>query len=290
MNRLYTQEDVDRIIHRAVRMQEDKKELYQREDIETALEELDIEKNIIAQSIEEYVPRQIPKKFNFSFNRQKQINLPNKDLQFVTDKNLYKEICKYLKTEFPDLDNPLTFSDKVMKQSNTYIAVAVDMYFKSINSEFRIARQSDLETNLQMFKDFYIDSGLALRNLENANKEQAIYLFNQLKQKGFTEKDFPIWINLRGLSLDKNLNFNLTDESLYKTAKCLNWKNGTKYSQVDDFGLPKEEDESSNRQIWTANYALSRCYLGRYSDLISYNSDFSNSNDDGRVVLAKAKD
>ena len=53
-----------------------------------------------------------------------------------------------------------------MKGSNTYIAAAVDMYFKSINSEFRIARQSDLETNLKMFKGFYIDSGFALRNLE----------------------------------------------------------------------------------------------------------------------------
>jgi hypothetical protein len=214
----------------------------------------------------------------------------NQDLQFVTDENFYKEICKYIRTEFPDLHNPLTFENNLMRQSNTYIVVAVDMYLKSINSEFRIARQSDLETNLQMFKGFYIDSGLALRNLENTNKEQAIYLFNQLKQKGFTQKDFPIWINLRGLSLDKTLNFNLTDESLYKTAKCLNWKNGEKYSVTDDFGLPKEKDKSSNRQIWTEKHALSRCDSDGNPYLYSYSSDFSYSNEGGgRVIFAKAR-
>ena len=74
-----------------------------------------------------------------------------------------------------------------MKGSNSYIAVGIDMFLKSINTKFRIATQSDLETNLQMFENGYVDSGLALRNLTGANKEQAKYLFNQLKQRGVTE-------------------------------------------------------------------------------------------------------
>lgn len=73
MDKLYAQKDVDKIISRAVNLQEKKKELYHRKDIETALEELNIEKDIIAQSIEEYVPKRISKSsnFNFFFNREK---------------------------------------------------------------------------------------------------------------------------------------------------------------------------------------------------------------------------
>ena len=212
------------------------------------------------------------------------------DLSFVTDKNFYNEICKYIKKEFPKLNNVLEFNDSVMKQSNPYLAVAVDMYLKSINSEYRIATQLDLEQNLNFTKDTYNDSGLALRNLTGTNKEQAKYIFDQLKKKNITEKDFPIWLNLRGLVLDKNLNFNLTEESFYKTAECLNWENGASFSKINEFGLPKEEDKSSSRQIWTnKDYALSRCYLSRGSDLYSSSSNLSNSDGDGRVVLAKPR-
>ncbi len=216
----------------------------------------------------------------------------NKDLQFITDKNLYKEIIKYLDKTFPnkksDLSAKLKFENNIMKGSNTYIATAVDMYLKSINSQHRISSQRDLETNLPMFKNFYIDSGLALRNLENSNKLQAKYLFAQLKKRNSNIK-FPIWIELRGLNLDSNLNFNLSSESQYKTAECLNWENGEKYSKIDEFGLPKEINKNSSREILTANYSLSRAFLSGGSYLGSDVSDFAVSVDDGRVVLAKEK-
>jgi len=218
----------------------------------------------------------------------------NSNLQFVTDENLYKEIVKYLDIQFPNhkevLSDNLSFNriDRVMKGSNPYIATAIDMFLKKELPEYRIARQIDLEQNFQMFKGFYIDSGLALRNLtERANNSQAIYLFEQLKQRGSTEQDFPIWFNLQGLKLDNNLNFNLTDESLYKTAECLNWKWGTHYSAIDNFGLPKEKDVSSNRQIWTNNNALSGCFLNGGSDLYLGSSDILTSSDRGGIVLVK---
>ena len=113
------------------------------------------------------------------------IILPNKELSFIEDENLYKEIVKYLDKTFPaqkdNLSNKLKFENNVMKGSNPYIATAVDMYFKSINSKHRIARQLDLETNLQMFKGFYEDTGLALRSLEEPNKFRAEHLYKQLK-------------------------------------------------------------------------------------------------------------
>ena len=125
--------------------------------------------------------------------------------------------------------------------------------------------------------------------LTGANEKKAIYLFDQLKKKGKTEKDFPFWINLRGISLDNNLNFNLTDKSFYATAECLNWKNGTNFSEINNFGLPERGNTKSKRAIWTTDSGLSRCYLYWYSYLNSSNSDLSYSNDDGRVVLAKPR-
>ena len=224
-----------------------------------------------------------------------QIILPNSDLQFVKDENLYKEIIKYLNKTFSNhkdkFSSKLSFDkkDNVMKGSNTYIATAVDMFLNKEMPDYRIARQIDLEQNLPMFKDKYVDTGLALKNLSNnTNKSQAEYLFNQLKQRGLSESDFPVWFNLRDLDLDNNLNFNLTDESLYKPkAECLNWVSGTHYSIIDNFGLPEKEYKSSNRQIWTNDNALSRCCLLRYSDLGSSSSDFSGSGDIGRVIFAR---
>ena len=232
----------------------------------------------------------LPKgKFHFHVAEAKMEMSLTGNLSFITDKNLYKEIRNYIKTEHPNLENKFIFEENVMKQSSTYLAVAVDMFFKKYHPEYRLATQLDLEQNLDFTKDTYNDSGLALRNLKNTNKEQAIYLFNQLKQKNISEKDFPIWINLRGLELTQDLNFNLTEESFYKTAECLNWKSGTNFSKINKFGLPQEENKNFSRQIWTSDNALSSCYLYRDSNLYSDYSDFAYSNGDGRVVLAKLR-
>ncbi len=213
--------------------------------------------------------------------------LPNSDLSYVEDKDLFKEIRNYIKSEHPKLENKLTFADNVMKNSNTYLVTAVDMFSKKYHSDYRIPTQADLETDLNKFKGFYVDSGLALRNLTGANKEQAEYLFDQLKSRGIKIENFPLWLNLRGLELDSNLNFNLTDESIFSTEPSLNWASETKYSKVNSIGLPEAKDASAPRQIWTADNALSRCYLDWGSYLGSNNSGLAYSDDDGRVVLAK---
>lgn len=215
--------------------------------------------------------------------------LPTTDLAFIENKDLYKEVRNYIKNDHPNLENKLGFQEGVMKGSNPRLAVAVDMYFKKHNPEYRLATQVDLEKDLSKFKGFYVDSGLALRNLTQANSEQAEYIFNQLQQRGVTLENLPIWLNLRGLELDKNLNFNLTDESIYSTQDSLNWENGTRYSKVNDLALPREVDRKSSRQILTANHALSRGCLYGDSYLDSGNLDLSDSDVKGRVVLAKPR-
>jgi len=220
--------------------------------------------------------------------------LPSEDLSFIQDQDLYNEFREYLETTFlpahqDKLSQKLSYVNGVMKGSNSYIAVAMDMFLKQQRPSIRTATQADLETDLQKFKEFYVDTGLALRNLTQENKQQGIHLFKQLNKRGISERDLPLWINLRGLTLDNNLNFNLTDESQYKIAQCLNWKLGTHYSQTDDFGLPTQKDLNSSRQIWTVNYSLSRAYLDKYSGLDSSYPSLADSNDSGRVVVAKPR-
>ena len=236
-------------------------------------------------------------------NPTTQLVLPDQDLQFVI-KELYLEIRKYLERTFPNQNTILNnFNWCVEKDSdgkptgreyqtgsNPFVQIAVDMFLKSQLPDFRIARQCDLETNLQMFKDFYIDSGLALRSLEEPNKTQAENLYKQLRVRGLTDPQiFPMFFDLRGLELSPNLEFKLTDESRYTKADCLNWQGGTKYSQTNEFGLPISKNTSGSRQIWTRESDLSRVYLNRISDLNSRFDDLADSNDDGRVVLAKPR-
>ena len=217
-------------------------------------------------------------------------DLKKENLSFITDKNLYKEIRKYLDATFSahksTLSKNLRFEDSVMKGSNSYIAVGVDMFLKKQNSKYRIATQRELETNLEMFKGCYKETGLALKSIAEPNKSQAENLYAQIK-KATPNIEFPIFVDLRGLVLDSNLNFNLTDESKYKTAECLNWKDEKRYSKIDDFGLPKEIDKNSKRQIGTKSSGLLSSYLNGALYFNANGEDLSNSNSSGRVVLAR---
>ena len=220
---------------------------------------------------------------------------PNGTLSFIDKKQLYDQVQKYFEAEFPnhkEIFEKLTWdtNNNVTNGSNTYIAIATDMFCKKHMPGYRLARQLDLETDLQKFKGAYVDSGLALRSTDGTNAKQAKSLYKQLHKKNKKIK-LPVWVDLRGLSLDSSLNINLTDESTYKTADCLNWANETHYSAKDDFGLPSSEDKTSDRQIWTPNTkkGLLGCYLNWNSDLVSDSEDFAYSNSNGRVVVSKAR-
>ena len=222
---------------------------------------------------------------------------PNEDIFFITDKKLYDEIKKYFAKEkifsaHQDKFNKLTWDDanSVATGSSTYIATGVGMFCKTQMPQYELARQADLETDLQKFKSFYIDSGLALRSTDGINSTQAKHIYEQLKKRE-PKINFPVWLDLKGLELDANLNFNLTDKSRYKIAGCLNWDSGENYSQSDDFGLPSSKDKNSSRQIWTPNEkkGLRGCFLDRGSGLYSGSGGFAYSYSDGRVALVKAR-
>lgn len=178
-----------------------------------------------------------------------------KDLTFVTDEKMYEDIVSFMDATLPDykgiLSDATIFADGVMKGSNPYIAVAVDMYLKSINHPHRIATLADLEKNPNDVRDCEIMVGLALRSLEDPNMEIANHLYDQLKSRK-PGIEFPIYIDLRGLTLDDRLNIRLLDEARHETAPCLNWHFGTTYTYTDSFGLPfANGDKSGTKMIST---------------------------------------
>ena len=235
-----------------------------------------------------------------------------KGLQFVKDENLYKEIIKYLDKTFPNskevLSGKLKFEDNVMKGSNPCIATAVDMFLKSINSKLRIATQRDLETNLEMFGDFYEDTGLVLRTKQEPNPYLAENLFNQFKTQGKNIKENSAYVlEFRNLFLKEDSNsplgLSFILPSLYSNyfeAPILNELSQQKFESSDierKTGLPKKVSSAGTRILYTRNWkdysiknsGLVRLYLYWNLDLNSSDKSLSISNDYGRVVLVSSE-
>jgi hypothetical protein len=241
---------------------------------------------------------------------------PLQDLTFVTDEHLYKEIMNYFSKEFPKIKelgehvdfNEVSFSNNMMAGSGTYFTVATDMFCRKNLPDYRIAKLSDLESSLEMFKGVHIHTGLAMHELTSAsrfekfNEEQAKHLFVQLVQRGATPYSLPIWIDLRNLTLDRALHFNLTDESSYKfNADILNYNTGSGlsaagFSKTDEFGLPIKACRGlisailNKREIYTARHSpIEAVKLDHCSGICVGYSNFEDLYDKGRVVLTKIK-
>ena len=244
---------------------------------------------------------------------QPEINLQiGKGLQFVKDENLYKEIVKYMNKTFPNskevLFGKLKFEDNVMKGSNPCIATAVDMFLKSINSKSRIATQRDLETNLEMFRGTYEDTGLVLRTKQEPNPYLAENLFNQFKKQGKNIKENSAYVlEFRNLFLKEDSNsplgLSFILPSLYSNyfeAPILNELSQQKFEFSDierKTCLPKKVSSAGTRILYTRNWedysiknsGLVRLYLYWNLDLNSSDKSLSISNDYGRVVLVSSE-
>jgi hypothetical protein len=235
---------------------------------------------------------------------------PEGKLSFIEDSELYNEILQYIQTKFPKtcptITEDLFFHDGAMEGGGAYSAVAIDMFLKENMPQKRIANLYDLEKNIEQLKFSIVPSGLALRNFEGRNYEQAGHLFNQICDRENSYHPFgspddlsrgiPVCLSLKGLTLDDESNFNLTEESWYRLkAGCLNWENRTKFSETDYFGLPSRQDKNAPRNILTGNHALSACYLtcgcdASRCDLATNEDKLSGSCKDYRIVLVDAGD
>jgi hypothetical protein len=220
---------------------------------------------------------------------------PNKNLKFVSDKHLYDEMIRYFTKEFPGKEDFLNrkfvwdsaFSTAV--GSSSVLAIGADMYLESQNVGYRIATLKDLEKNPKLGGGIYVDTGLVLRSLEDPNFGKAKYLREQIR-KANPQMDLPIYIQSRGLKLTKGLNFLLTDESVYKTANCLNCENYMSYSQTDNLGLPENmgvDDDDRTLNVPKFRSGLIGVYLSCDRILITNEERLDSSAHSGRIVLVK---
>lgn len=195
--------------------------------------------------------------------------------------------------------NVLRYDNDVVEGSNPFAVVLANQILRQ--EGLRTATQADLEKTLRIGAlDLrgYEDTGLALRSEGEPNTYLARNLMKQIKTRSQKQK-MPVMIPLNRLELTIDsdspygIAFNLTDESEIIDAPILNESTSNFASEdIDEkTGLPKKLGEG-NRKLYTRNSGLSRFFLGVGSKVYSMYSgdgDFSDSSDNGRVVVVSAE-
>jgi hypothetical protein len=236
-------------------------------------------------------PKQVPKPKSI----EKKVE-GNGDLSFMDTHHNYIGFMNYLHARFPNeeidiLSKPIRYNrdEKVMKGSNPYTAIAFDMYLKEFNIGYRLATQEDLKNNLEFIEGYRVDTGLVLNGINSKipnRTDKEDILFSQLEKKfGFVEDWLPVFIDLKGLELDKNLNFIFTDESRYFPARFMEFDLNT-FSETDEYGLPLIESMIGGRKIINPS---KRNFLRNTLDDgdFDFSRPFSPSGTNYRIVLAK---
>jgi hypothetical protein len=228
-------------------------------------------------------------KYEYFFAGENEYNL----YKSFVEKYFYKKQKNGLQT-LDDLAKP-ELKDKLLKGSSSIINSAMNMALRENNSNVYVVTQAQLEyvfqNSLLDLKDKYSDTGMCLRSDSGNNENLAK---NLVKQLG-TSINLPVYIPVISCDLVKdtnnNLGFKIVDLAKIINLPILNSPNGKFDNSYVDLliGFPKQLNENGSRNFWTTNSGLSGCYLYTDSNLNSYNSVLSNSNDDGRVVLAKVR-
>jgi len=214
--------------------------------------------------------------------------------------NIYKE---FVEREFPksvknglktleELAKP-ELKNKLFKGSSSFINSAMNMALRGggvyvvIQAQLEYVRQN----NKLDLSNIYSDTGMCLRSDLGNNEGHSKNLIDQLHSR----KALPVYLPVISYDLIKNgenLGFKIVDESKILNIPILNsTSKNFNDSDIDmRTGFPSKFTDVGNRIFWTTNLDLSRCYLGRVSDLGTGDSDLSYSSDNGRVVLAKPKE
>ena len=213
-------------------------------------------------------------------------------------KEFLEEYNGIVKSNYKDNSNlkVLKFTDNVIKGSNSYsIFLVNDILSKQ---GLRTATSSDVQKIVNKDKSFlsgiYVDLGIVLRTKNSPNEYLAKQLGKQAKERNyeFSNKS-PLVFKASDLELildnnsDSGLGFKIKESANPFNASELNNRNdGEKFNQTNENGIPIF-DKKGNRTLYTREDGLSRFYLDWDSDLYSRSGNLANSNDDGRVVVAK---
>lgn len=210
-----------------------------------------------------------------------------------------KEINEKIQAKYKDFPalQKASYSDGIVKGSNTFYVVAVNEILRQNGINARTATQADLERVLKTgaldLRGYYEDSALVLRNEDDPNAYLARDLTRQIGNKAYYQDQ--IMIPLAGLELrtDQNsehgLAFNLTDYYKPFYASELSHKNsGKRFNETDNKGLPIFVKDGK-RTLYTRDSGLSRLCLGGYLDLGSHGVILADSGGDGRVVIVSGE-
>jgi len=222
----------------------------------------------------------------------------NAKVNILQDENLFKEIVKYGKSF---LKNPekiirdIKYSNRVVNGSSTKFAILTDMFLKKMNNPQRIIASKQLNENFELIHNkYYVDEGLNLTGVL-INKQEAEYLYNQLKEKEITgelnEQGYlrvPIKMDLRGLELTEHGLIKFTDECSWTEAPGL-IRNDYKFKIRNDFGVPIQYEQGDKTAYNPTQAGLFGCDSGRGLDSSARSEDLCNSGPDGRVILANSR-
>lgn len=225
-----------------------------------------------------------------------QVEVPTASI--LTDKEILDKFYARVKEKYNDNKylKIFKFEDGFVAGSNSF---SDSLMNELLNEQgFRITRQSDLERLIKINPNYlngtYEDTGLALRDEKDPNSYLAQNLIKQLESR--MKLKLPVMIPLTELSIenDPNSNYGLS----FKLKECadiiyapiLNKQSG-KFSSEDvdeKSGLPKKLG-NGDRTFYTRESGLSRLFLYRDLDLLSYVASLGGSGSDGRVVIVSGE-
>jgi hypothetical protein len=223
------------------------------------------------------------------------------ELELLKNKQAYLEFKDYVVENFENAYNiilkGITFDDKeeLMKGSNPYAVVALNMFLKDYSSTHSVATQEELEANLGFIKDTYQDAGLLLDLSEEEEEEKAKYILNRLEDWKYSSDDFPLWLNYRGLELTEDLNFNPINDEYFVSVPKLNMafaKFGHNDFEIDIPGVKKtEKKDPEDYRTYENNSkkSLLRICSTFPRNNIDVGEDFHYSDADGRIFLVMEK-
>jgi len=246
------------------------------------------------------------------------IQKPVEEVEGEEDNSLFgkgKLDCMFLE-DYPHVDNIVGDLHRIYSDcspiteitfesgSNPYFVTAVNWILKRNDSIYRVATPSDIEIirrdGLLDLSDKYVDTALVLRSGGNPNSLLAKYSMRQLKRINGGRVELPVVIPYSEIVLKPvtdgrtifphGLKFFLKDDVEIILAPILNGSGWENFSEIDYVtGLPKELDETADRDIWIGDSGLSKFLLSNDGNIDSTGEHFDLSDSRGRVVLVRDK-
>lgn len=149
-----------------------------------------------------------------------------------------------------------------------------------------------LENGMDLRRSFEDASSVILRSAGDSyspNDSIAKGLAKKLKLKNFkTPKIIDGLRIIESEDSDYRLNFDTKDAQIIEASDFDSKNHGRRFSRINsDYSI--DFDEKATRTFYARDNGVSRLYLDRCFDLLSWGGNLAGSNDDGRVVVVSGE-